>query len=464
MLKDSRHRLAHRLAVVTMCIAVATVLANSSAHTVQAALPAFVGSFAPMLEKVIPAVVTLRVTGEKYTPSELKPRKARTNPKAAPAPEKEVFRTGGSGVIVDAVHGFILTNNHVIENATKIEVGLSDGRRMLAKVIGRDVGTDLAVIKIEAKSLPSLILGDSDSVRVGDIVAAVGNPYGLEGTATIGIIGAVMRTEIGHEAFEDYFQIDAQIHPGNSGGALVDVNGELIGINSVIGGSKGQIGGIGFAIPINMAKVIQTELIAHGRMRRGSPGLIVEDLPLDMIEAETGGITRGAKVAQVLANSSAARAGVKPGDIVIGAGSKPVRSAAEYMTRTSTVPLGSRLALALYSDGQAKTIALTMSEVVLPPVKRSLQRSAGTIAGAVVGDIGPGNPLYGDLRGAQVYEVPTASPAYQAGVEPGDVVISVDNLKVRTSDDLLQRIERAGLQYRVDVIRNGVPVWLRVNR
>ena len=255
-----------------------------------------ISSFAPILEKVIPAVVTIRVTGETLKPVEFLSRKDGQETAAA---EKETFRAGGSGVIVDAGNGYILTNNHVIENATRIEVGLSDGRRMLAKLIGRDIGTDVAVIKVEEPNLPSVAVGNSDQVRVGDVIMAVGNPFGLESTATLGIISALMRTEVGHEAFEDFMQIDAQINPGNSGGALVNINGELVGINTAVAGGPDRNVGIGFAIPINMAEAVKSELIAHGRMRRGSLGLVVEDLVPEAAPASMIGPKRGAVITRV---------------------------------------------------------------------------------------------------------------------------------------------------------------------
>ena len=273
-----------------------------------------------------------------------------------------------------------------------------------------------------------------------------------------------MRTELGFEEFEDFFQVDAHIYPGNSGGALVNVYGQLVGINSAIGGRKGQLGGIGFAIPINMAKVIQAELIAHGSMRRGSPGLMVEDLPVDWVGGDAGDVMRGAMVKQVLPNSSAAAAGISPGDIVVGMANKPVRSAAEYLTRTSIVPLGTTLSFSIHSKGSEKVVPLTVSSLVLKPVGQRLRRPMGNIAGVLVGDILLGNPHYGNLSGVQILEVPARSSAYRAGFEVGDVITTIDGARVRTSEDLVQRINAAGLQYRVDLVRNGIPAWVRVGR
>ena len=423
-----------------------------------------VGSFAPMLARVIPAVVTVLVTGETAQPNELGLRGADGQPSPLPQPRKERFRSGGSGVIIDAERGHILTNNHVIADATQIEVSLSDGRRMLANLVGRDVGTDIAVIEVAERNLPGIPLGNSDRVRVGDVVLAVGNPFGLEGTATLGIVSALMRNEVGHEAFEDFMQIDAAINPGNSGGALVNVRGELIGINTAGPNDGGKASGIGFAIPINMARTIKTELVANGRMRRGSPGILVEDLTHELMMELRTALTRGAHITDIVPGSSAAKAGIKPGGIVTSIAGKPVRGRAEFVTRIATVPAGTTLAVVINESGQDKHYTLVASEIVLPPERHTLSAEFGNIAGAVVGDIRIGNPLFGIVRGAQVIEVPKKSGAYALGLEPNDVIVGLDNAAIRTPEDLPQRLGSAGMQYRIVIMRGGVPAWVRVTR
>jgi len=449
-------------------LALALLDAGGTAFSARAAPPevmAATGSYAPMLAKVIPAVVTIRVIGETFSAVDIPVRPVGSkSPPETPTPEKTTFRAGGSGVIIDGKNGYILTNNHVIDNAKWIQVGLSTGRRMMAEVVGRDIGTDVAVLKVSENNLPAIAIGDSDAMQVGDVVAAVGNPFGLEGTATLGIVSALMRTTVGHGTFEDYIQIDAPINPGNSGGALANTQGELIGINTVTGGGPGTNLGIGFAIPINMAMVIKDELINAGRMRRGSPGLIVEDLPEEMASPKEGGVIRGALVTKVLPNSSGAAAGVKPGDIVVSVANKPVRSAAEYTTRTETVPLGTSLPFILFSEGKGKVVKLEATDIVLEPDGRAIPDSAGSIAGAVVGEILLGNPLYGDVRGAQVLNVPEGTPASSAGLLADDVIIGLDSADVRSVDNLFQRFDRAGAQYRIKILRNGVPGWVRVSR
>jgi S1-C subfamily serine protease len=423
-----------------------------------------VGSFAPMLSRVIPAVVTILVIGETYAPVDIKPRREGVTDQAMPKAPKERFRSGGSGVIIDPAAGYILTNNHVIDHAVSIQVVLSDGRRMAASLVGRDVGADIAVVKVDERPLPAITIGDSDKVRVGDVVAAVGNPFGLEGTATLGIISALMRTEVGHGAFEDFIQIDALVNPGNSGGALVDVRGRLIGINTAVAGGESRHTGIGFAIPIGMARTIAAELIAHGRMRRGATGLIVEDLTSEATAALRTPVNRGAVITRVVPNSPAAEAGIKPGGIVVKTAGKPVRGASEFNTRVASIPAESTVTVDIRTGEEEKAFSLKTAEIVLEPEEKALSHEIGSVEGAIVGDVLLGNPLFGDLRGAQVLRVPVSSAAYRAGLTAGDVIVGVDNGDVRSTEDLFRLASRAGMLFRLKIVRNGAPAWVRVTR
>jgi S1-C subfamily serine protease len=415
-------------------------------------------SFAPMLARVIPAVVTIRVTTETKASVEIKPD---GNPVAEP--RTILARSGGSGVIVDAANGHILTNNHVIDNAVSIEIVLSDGRLMPAKLIGRDIGSDVAVIKVADRKLPQVAIGNSDKVRVGDVVAAVGNPFGLEGTATLGIVSALMRTEIGHEAFEDFLQIDAVINPGNSGGALVNTRGELIGINTATGGRVGNVG-IGFAIPVNMARIIKAELISKGRMQRGAPGLVVEDLSYERAAELMSRTNRGALVTGVVPGSPAALAGIKPGGIVTEISGKPVRGAAEFNTRVFTVPLGTVLPIVIREGGKDTRHLLPTAPITLATQEHVLPSDLGGIAGLVVADIALGNPLYGDIRGTQVVRAPAGTRAAGLGLKAGDVIVGLEDNNIRRSEQLIRYADRAGMKYRLDIVRNGQRGWVRVVR
>jgi S1-C subfamily serine protease len=259
-------------------------------------------------------------------------------------------------------------------------------------------------------------------------------------------------------------QIDAQINPGNSGGALVNIKGELVGINTAVAGGPDRNVGIGFAIPINMAKAVKSELIAHGRMRRGSLGLVVEDLAPEAAPVSMIGPKRGAVITRVVAGSPGEKAGLKAGDIVVGVGAKPVRGAAEYSTRVVTLPIDMPVLLTVFVEGQKTQRSLQATEMVTVPVEHTVSRDAGSISGAALGDILPGNPLYGDVRGTQVLKVPADSAADRAGFQEGDVIVAVDGMSVRSTDDFLRVLDRTGMQYRVRLVRSGTPGWIRGTR
>lgn len=439
--------------------------AKSAARAMSPSMASLQGiaSFAPVLDEVIPSVVTMLVTSETLVPMELAAPDASGKAAAFPEPGRSLGRSGGSGVVVDAAAGLVLTNHHVIADATAIEVALADGRRYPGRVIGTDPGTDVAVVKVEATGLREIAMGDSDRARVGDVVLAIGNPYGLEGTATLGIISATMRSSIGHEAFEDFMQIDAAINPGNSGGALVNIRGELIGINTVGSAESGKAAGIGFAIPINMARTIMAQLVANGAMRRGSTGLVVEDLSRARIEAMGMRITRGVEVTGVEAGSPGAAAGVPVGAIITEAGGRPVRSAAEWTTRVATTPVGTRLPVRFEADGKAGTAEVTIAAFAQASPARVLGPEAATLAGVAVADIPPGDPLYGAVRGAMVKDVPEKAAA-RTSIRPGDVITAVEGQSIRSLDELTRRVANTGMQFQVTIRRDGRPAWVRVSR
>lgn len=439
--------------VATRPAAMMMAPAEASAETSQI-------TFADVLAKAIPAVVTVRVTSEVQVPLEFKP--------GVPLPDgskiqTRLSRSGGSGVIVDPANGHILTNNHVIDGAVRIEVVLADGRLLAAKLIGRDIGTDLAVIEVAARDLKSLAIGNSDKVRIGDVVLAIGNPFGLEGTATLGIVSATMRSEIGHEAFEDFFQIDAVINPGNSGGALVNTRGELVAINTATAGRAGNVG-IGFAIPINMAKTIKAELIRNGRMRRGSIGLMVEDLSVERAAELMSGTNRGAFVTAVVPGSPAAAAGIEIGSIVTSVAGKPVRSATELKTRIVTVPLGTKLEFVIRKSGVDRLVQLETVAIAEPTVEHTVPDGLGGLDGLVAADIAPGNRHFGDLRGSEVVRVAAGSRAERLGLQPGDVITGIDEHDVRHTEHLFRFADRAGMSYRLLLRRQTIDGWIRVVR
>jgi Do/DeqQ family serine protease len=276
----------------------------------------------------------------------------------------------GSGVFVDD-DGTILTNNHVIEHATEVKVALSDDRELPARIIGVDPRTDLAVLRVEGSGLPKAVLGDSDNLQVGDVVLAFGNPFGLGGTVTMGIVSAIGRGDIGVADYEDFIQTDAAINPGNSGGALVNTRGEVVGINTAILSRSGGYQGVGFAIPSNMAREVLDSLVKHGRVLRGYAGLGLQRLTPELARAFGLSEPRGAVVNALDPNGPAADAGLQRGDVILSLGDKPVASVEELRTRMSRLKPGERATLGVARDGRRLKVEVTLGE---PPRERQPRR------------------------------------------------------------------------------------------
>ena len=268
----------------------------------------------------------------------------------------------GSGVIVDAGRGYVLTNAHVVENATNIEVTTKDNRRLKARLVGRDAETDIAVLQVSADNLTAVAMGDSDRLQVGDFVLAVGNPFGLGQTVTSGIVSALGRSGLGIEGYEDFIQTDASINPGNSGGALVDLQGRLVGINTAILAPGGGNIGIGFAVPINMARQVMDQLIRYGAIKRGRIGVAIQDLTPDVAQALGTSHTQGAVVARVERGSPAEDAGLKSGDLVFAVNGAPIRSGAELRNRVGLARIGDRIELTVERGGSDRTVTVRIDQ------------------------------------------------------------------------------------------------------
>ena len=343
-------------------------------HPASGALPAKLGdtpvpSLAPLVREVSPAVVNIATQGTMEAPRNPLMedpffRRFFGFPDQQQQQQRQV-RSAGSGVIVDAAKGYIITNHHVIENADQIEVALSDNRILKAKIVGSDPGTDIAVLQVEdPPALTQMKLGNSDGVEVGDFVVAIGNPFGLQHTVTSGIVSALGRRGISQDGYEDFIQTDASINPGNSGGALVNLNGELIGINSAIFSNSGGNIGIGFAIPVNIAKSIMAQLIEFGEVKRGLLGVSISDVTAETAKAL--GIDeslKGALVQEVVRDSAAESAGIEVGDVIIEVDGDDITSANDLRTTIGLRRSGDTVKLQVIRDGKTKNISATLAEL-----------------------------------------------------------------------------------------------------
>jgi serine protease Do len=330
-----------------------------------AQMPEFSGgklpTLAPLVREVTPSVVNISVRGrvKENNPLYRDPlyREFLDVPKEL---EREI-QAVGSGVIVDAQHGYVLTANHVVAQASTVQVMTKDGRRLDAKLVGRDPGTDVAVLRLQgAQSLKTIVMGDSDRLDVGDFVIAVGNPFGLGQTVTSGIVSALGRTGVGKQGYEDFIQTDAAINPGNSGGALVNLRGELIGINTAILSTGGGNVGIGFAVPINMARRVMDQIVEYGHVRRGRIGVSIKDMAPAAVATSTETI-EGAVIADVSRGSPAEQVGIQKGDIIVAADGTPIRSAAQLGNKISLTRVGERLRLTLSRKGAVRDVSVEVA-------------------------------------------------------------------------------------------------------
>ncbi|MCU7835072.1 MAG: DegQ family serine endoprotease [gamma proteobacterium symbiont of Taylorina sp.] len=407
-------------------------------------------SLAPMLEKVTPAVVNISTKGNYQGSSQLPDFLNDPFLKRFfhfDMPEQNTQQQShalGSGVIVNAKKGYILTNNHVIDNASKILVTLKDGRKLIAELIGTDPQTDIAVLKVNEANLTALKLSNSDQLRVGDFALAIGHPFGLDQTVTSGIVSGLGRSGLGIEGYEDFIQTDASINPGNSGGALVNLHGELIGINTAMFSKSGGNIGIGFAIPINMAKAVMNQLIKHGSIQRGMLGVQIQDLTPELAAAIGTNATYGAIVSQVIPDSAASKSGIKAGDIIIAVNQRKTHNSSSLRNTIALKRPGDSVILKIIRGektlkisaiiGGDKSISSISSDNTDKQVYQA-QQLHPALGGASLVQSSQGH-------GIQVSAVEHQSPAWRSGLRSDDLIVAINRSPVDSFRDLEKLVKK----------------------
>ncbi|HWY24632.1 MAG TPA: Do family serine endopeptidase [Nevskia sp.] len=397
--------------------------------------PGQVPSLAPMLKTVLPTVVNIAVSAKVQIQNPLLNdpffRRFFNVPNQPQEREEQAI---GSGVIVDAAKGYVLTNNHVVAQADKIKVRLNDDRQVDAKLIGTDPQTDLAVLQIKADGLTALPLGDSDALQVGDFVVAIGSPFNLRQTVTSGIVSGLGRRNAGGDdgAYQDFIQTDASINPGNSGGALINLKGELVGINSqILSGSGGSIG-IGFSIPVNLAKSVMAQLIASGKVDRGRIGIVGQPITPELAKAFNLKDTHGALVTRVLPGSPADKAGIKVDDVVVQANGKAIKDMPELRNLIGLLKVGDKVDLTVLRSGESRKLTVVVGKNADEKLSASAKDKD---SGGDSGGKGLNSKLKGatfgpvqdaDVKGVAVTDIEQDSPAAQSGLAPGDIIMSVN--------------------------------------
>lgn len=416
----------------------------------------FLSGFTPIVKAALPAVVNIS-TSRKVAASDRSSLPGPLRDFFGPeffdqfgGPRERQENSLGSGVIVSS-EGYILTNNHVVQGATDIQVFLSDERRLKGTIIGGDPKTDIAVIKLDEKNLPALTLGNSATVQVGDFALAIGNPFGVGQTVTMGIVGATSRGGLGIEHYEDFIQTDAAINPGNSGGALINIRGELVGINTAIVARSGGSQGVGFAVPTNMARPVMEQILKQGKVIRGYLGIRLQSMSPELAKSFGSQTTQGALVADVVPDSPAARAGLRRGDIILAVDGEPVLDSRRLTLRISQAAPGTSVNLRLLRDGQEQALRMTLGELPVDPERGQAPGSRGSGQGTALegvavddltGDIARQLNLPPQTRGVVVVQVRPETAA-ATGLQRGDVIEEVNRRSVSSVAEYEQAVRQS---------------------
>ena len=442
---------------VMCCVVVASLSFNLSAN---AALPFFssdndgIPSLAPMLEKATPGIVSIAVEGTQVSRQQVPDVFRHFFGGPNEQVQERPFKGLGSGVIIDAEKGYVVTNNHVVENATEILVKLTDGREFKAKKLGADEQSDIALLKIDPDKLSAVPLADSDKLRVGDFVVAVGNPFGLSQTVTSGIVSALGRSGLNIGGYENFIQTDAAINRGNSGGALISLRGELVGINTAIFGPNGGNVGIGFAIPSNMMKSLVDQIIEFGEVRRGLLGILGQDVDSGLADAMNLDVSQGAFVSEVSPDSAADKGGIQAGDIITGINGRPVASFQELRAKVASKGAGTDVELSLLRKGKRKSVTVTLGDATQSVVAAKEIHPA--LEGATLIN---GKTQQGD-DGVVISELVARAPASLIGLQDGDVIIGVNRKKIDNVVDLRNALEEVKGVIALSVKRGRTSLYL----
>jgi serine protease Do/serine protease DegQ len=419
-------------------------------------------SLAPMVEKVQPAVVNIATSGHidvENHPLMNDPLFQRFFHGFENRPQRRETKSLGSGVVIDAKNGYIVTNHHVVDGADEIAVTLQHGQQVEASVVGSDPEADVALLRVDEKDrkdLSDIPYADSSKLRVGDFVVAVGNPFGLGQTVTSGIVSALGRTGLGIEGYENFIQTDASINPGNSGGALVNLNGELIGINTAIlaAGGSGNVG-IGFAIPINMVRKIVDQLIEFGEVRRGMLGVVMQNLTPELSQAFGLDLHQGVVISQVIENSAAEKAGLKAGDVVVSINNEKVISASGMRNIVGLLRVGDAMEINVIREGEPLKLTAVIQEADEQTVAGD--RLNEKLAGATIEEAEESGKAY-----LVVTEVEQGSPAWNAHLRKGDIILSVNRVPVNSMADLRKVVGNNDKQILLNIQRGRTALFVLI--
>lgn len=436
----------------TLMISIASLASNRAGPTL-----------APMLQTVLPAVVNinaqLKVT-DLNTLRELQKQRGKNDDSSTET--DGTYASVASGVIVDAKNGYILTNAHVVEDAQNVTITLNDRHRYTAKVIGMDKPSDIALLQIKAKNLTAIHIGNSNELKVGDFVAAIGNPFGLNQTVTSGIVSALGRATLGIENYESFIQTDASINPGNSGGALIDMQGQLVGINTaILAPNRGSIG-IGFAIPVNMAKSVMQQLIEFGNVKRGVLGVGAQDITPELASAFNLTATKGAAITQVLPDSPAQQGGLQVGDIITAVNGDEINNAIDVVNTIGFLRVDSKININVLRNNKTITASVILSD----PKKRKalIEQIDPFLYGVGLKNFSLLSPIHGNVQGVLVASVAEDSNAWHSDLHMGDIITSANQQKIKNIEELKAITTKADKKVLLHVLRGPSAIFLLINK